>query len=119
MHPRKPPFKHQPEVYRAIVQEHQSNALRMAERLQSCGWTLADAARAAVNWDFRTLAAAIANERVKRGAKPTNLSDGDLAKLRAEIVDATRKSPPPPLRPKKTTRIVRTTPKSPPRADKP
>ena len=109
----KPKFKHPPEVYAAIIAEHGDNPVRMAERLQACGWTLADAAWAAVHWDLRTMAAAVANERAARDAKPTNLSDGDLAKLRAKI-DAAQKPPHSP-RPRRTTRIVRTTPRLTPR----
>lgn len=103
----KPKFKHPPEIYAAIIAEHRDNPVRMAERLQACGWSLADAAWAAVHWDLRTMAAAIANERAERGTKPTSLSDAELAKLGAEI-DAAQKPPHPPRR---TTRIMRTTPK--------
>ena len=109
----KPQAKHPPEVYQAIVQEYHGDPVRMAERLQSCGWGLADAAWAAVHWDLTWLAAAIANERVKRDTKPTNLSEGDLARLRTEIGAAQRPSHTP--RPKRTTRIMRTTPRLPPR----
>lgn len=105
----KPKFRHPPEIYVAIIQEHRDNPVRMAERLQAGGWTMADAAWAAVNWDLRTLAAAVANERAARDTKPTSLSDGDLAKLREEI-DAAQKPPATP-RPRKTTRIMRTTPR--------
>lgn len=109
----KPKFKHPPEIYVAIIKEHRDNAVRMAERLQAFGWTLADAAWAAVNWDLRTLAAAVANERASRDSKLTNLSDDDLAKLRGEIDTAQKPAFSP--RPKRTTRIVRTTPKLTPR----
>ena len=112
----KPQAKHSPEVYQAIVQEHHGDPVRMAERLQSCGWGLADAAWAAVHWDITWLAAAIANERAKRATKPTNLSECDLARLRAEI-GATQKPPHPP-RPKRTARIMRTTPRLPQRPPK-
>lgn len=109
----KPKFRHPPEIYAAIIQEHRDNAVRMAERLQACGWTLADAAWAAVNWDLRTLAAAVANERAARDTKPSNLSDGELTELRDEI-DAGQK-PALSQKPRKTTRIMRTTPKLTPR----
>ena len=112
----KPKFQHPPEVYQAIIHEHRENAVRIGERLMACGWTLADAGWAAANWDLRTLAAAVANERAARDSKPTNLSDGDLAKLKAEI-DAAQKPPPPP-RPRRTTRIIRTTPRLPQRPPK-
>ncbi len=112
----KPKFKHLPEVYQAIIAEHRHSEVRMAERLQACGWTLADAAWAAVNWDLRTMAAAVANERAARDAKPTSLSEGDLAKLRTEIDAAQKPSATP--RPRKTTRIVRTTPSLTPRPPK-
>lgn len=107
----KPKFKHAPEVYHAIIAEHRHSEVRMAERLQACGWTLADAAWAAVNWDLRTMAAAIANERDAHKAKLTHLSDGDLAKLRVEIASAHKPSQ---MRGhRKTTRIMRATPKLP------
>ena len=105
----KPPFRHPQEVYLAIVREHQDNPVRMAERLQACGWTLADAAWAAVHWNPLWLAAAIANERATRGATVTSLSESELMKLRAETGEG-RKLPATP-RPRKTARIMRTTPK--------
>ena len=109
----KPPFQHPPEVYHAIVREHQDNPMRMAERLQACGWTLADAAWAAVHWNPLWLAAAIADERATRDAKVTSLSETELAKLRVEIGEA--KKPAATTRPRKTTRIMRTTPRLTPR----
>ena len=105
----KPKFMHPTLVYQAIIAEHRNSEVKMAERLQSCGWTLADAAWAAVNWDLHTLAAAVANERAARDMKLTNLSDGGLAKLRAEIEAAQE-----PPRPKRTTRIMQIAPKLPP-----
>ena len=108
----KPEFQHPPEIYAAIIQEHRESAVRMGERLMTCGWTLADAGWAAANWELRTLAAAIANERAKRDTKPTNLSDGYLARLRAEI-DAAQEPPPHPPRPRRTTRLMRITPRLP------
>ena len=105
----KPPFQHPPEVYLAIVREHQDNPVRMAERLQACGWTLADAAWAAVHWNLTWLAAAIANERATRAASVTSLSETELAKLRAEIGEG--RKPPATPRLRRTTRIVRATPR--------
>ena len=81
----KPPFRHPPEVYQAIVQEHHDSPVRMAERLQHFGWTLADAAWAAVHWNPLWLAAAVANERATRGASITALSDAQLATRRVKI----------------------------------
>ena len=105
----KPSFQHPPEVYLAIVREHHNNPVRMAERLQACGWTLADAAWAAVHWNLTWLAAAVANERATCGTSITTLSDAQLAKLRAEIDEA--KKPPDTPKPKRTTWIMRTTPR--------
>ena len=56
-----PKFHHPPEIYEAIIQEHRENGLRMGEVLMACGWTIGDAAKAVVNWDRRTRAAAVAN----------------------------------------------------------
>ena len=109
----KPPFRHPQEVYLAIVREHQDNSVRMAERLQACGWTLADAAWAAVHWNPLWLAAAIANERATRGTKITSLSESELAQFRAEIKEG--KKPPAAPRPRKTTWIMRTAPRLTPR----
>ena len=108
-----PPFRHSPEVYLAIVREHQNNPVRMAHRLQHFGWTLADAAWAAVHWNPTWLAAAVANERATRGTSLTTLSDAQLTKLRAEIDEA--KQPPATPRPRRTTQIMRTTPRLTPR----
>lgn len=105
----KPPFRHPPEVYLAIVREHQDNPVRMAERLQACGWTLADAAWAAVHWNPLWLAAAIANERATRATTITNLSETELTKLRAEIGEG--KKPQTIPKPRNTTRIMRITPR--------
>ena len=100
----KPKFEHSAAVYQAIIAEHRDSEMKMAERLRSCGWTLADAAWAAVNWDLRTLAAAIANERARRKSSLTNLSDVNLAKLKVET-EETKKSPLPSPTPRKTNRI--------------
>ncbi len=109
MPPNKPPLRHPPEVLEAIIQEHTGDPVQMACRLHYFGWTLAEAAWAAVHWDLPTLAAAVAKERAARDSKLTNLSDGDLAKLRAEI-DAGQKPAFAP-RLKRTTRIVQTAPR--------
>lgn len=58
-----PKFTRPPAAYEAIVREHQGNTLRMGEFLLACGWTIQEAARAVVEWDLYTLAAAIANEQ--------------------------------------------------------
>ena len=104
-----PKFAHPPEVYQAIIQEHRSSVLRMGEFLMACGWTIGDAGWAAANWDLRTLAAAIVNERAKRSLKPTSLSDSEVADLKKQI--QAEKKATTVLRPKKTTRIVHTTPR--------
>ena len=103
----RPKFAHPPEVYQAIIQEHRSNEVRMGEYLVACGWTLADAAWACVNWDLRTVAAAIANERAKRSLRLTTLSESELAELKKQI--QAEKKATTMLRPKKTTRIVHRT----------
>ena len=105
-----PKFQHPPEIYAAIIQEHRSNGLRMGEVLMACGWRIGDAAKAVVNWDLRTVAAAIANERSKRNVRLTMLSEAEIAELKRQI-QAEKKSTSP-IRPKKTTRIVRTVPRS-------
>ena len=102
----KPKFSHPPEIYLAIIKEHRDCAVRLAERLQACGWAMADAAWAAVNWDLPTLAAAVANERAARDAKITLLSEAEVARLRAQLEGA--KGPPATPPSKKTTRIIRT-----------
>lgn len=99
----KPSFEHPLDVYSAIMHEHRDSPLRMAERLQACGCTLADAAWAAVHWRPIWLAASIANECASRAAKITSLSETNLAKLRAEVG---REKPPATPRPRKATRIV-------------
>ena len=101
-----PRLEHSPEIYEAILQEHRSSPVRMGEFLMACGWTIGDAAWAAVNWEPHTMAAAIANERVRRSLKLTSLSDREVAQLRQQI-QAEKKNTTA-LRPKKTTRIVRT-----------
>ena len=105
-----PKLEHPPEIYEAIVREYHGKDVRMAEVLMACGWTMVDAAWAAVNWDLRTVAAAIANERAKRKVRLTSLSDAELADLKKQI--QTEKKATQPIRPKRTTRIVpRTTPR--------
>ena len=61
-----PKLTHTPEVLAAILQEHRAEPLRLAQSLQSLGWTLADAAWAAVNWSPEHLAEAIASEKQRR-----------------------------------------------------
>ena len=100
----RPKFAHPPEIYQAIIQEHRSSEVRMGEYLVACGWTLADAAWACVNWDLRTVAAAIANERAKRNLRLTTLSESEMAELKKQI--QAEKKATTMLRPKKTTRIV-------------
>lgn len=105
-----PKFEHPEEIYEAIIRENHSRDVRMAEILMSCGWTMVDAAWAAVNWDLRTMAAAIANERTKRKVRLTPLSEAELAELKRQM--QTEKKATQPLRPKRTTRIIpRTTPR--------
>ena len=104
-----PKFTEPPEIYEAIIREHRSNAVRMGEVLMACGWTIGDAAWSAVNWDLRTMAAAIAYERAKRSAKLTLLSEVEVAQLRKEI--QTVKKTTAALRPKKTTRIIHRSPR--------
>ena len=101
-----PKFQHSPEIYEAIIQEHRSNGLRMGEVLMACGWTIGDAAKAVVNWDLQTLAAAVANERVKRNVRLTSLSAAEMAQLKKQI-QVERKTTVT-LQPKRTTRIIRT-----------
>ena len=100
-----PKFEHPPEIYQAILREHRENPVRMGEFLMACGWTIGDAAWAAVNWDLRTLAAAIANERTKRNLKLAPLSDGRVAELDKRIL--AEKKVANTLPPRKTTRIMR------------
>ena len=75
MRPSRPKLNHLPGVYAAIVQEHGAQPLRLAQTLQSLGWSLADAAWAAVHWSPEWLAAAVATEKQGRGIKPPSLSD--------------------------------------------
>ena len=110
----KPKRSHPPEIYQAIIQECGNCNIRLAQHLQSCGWTLADAGWAAASWDLPTLAAALANERATRNIKPTTLSDTEVAKIKTELAaTAATKKATANLRPKKTTRIVRTKPRHP------
>ena len=101
-----PKYQEPPEIYEAIIREHRSNGMRMGEVLIACGWTIGHAAKAVVNWDLRTLAAAIANERAKRGVRPTIFTEAEVAQLKKQI--HTEKKSTVVLRPKKTTRVVRT-----------
>ena len=100
-----PKFEHPPEIYQAILREYRENPVRMGEFLMACGWTIGAAAWAAVNWDLRTLAAAIAIERTKRNLKLTPLPDGKVAELDKRIL--AEKKVVNTLPPRKTTRIVR------------
>ncbi len=68
-----PELRHPPEVYQAIIAEHEGSAERLGARLEQLGWSMAEAAWAAVNWSFTWLAAAIASERERRGMIPTAL----------------------------------------------
>ncbi len=111
-----PKFAHPPEIYQAIIQEHRSSETRMGEYLMACGWTIGDAAWAAVNWDLRTMAAAVANERAKRDLKLTSLAESEIAELKRQIQAEKRATGM--LRPNRTTRIVRTPPRLPPRPPK-
>ena len=88
MRPARPKLHHPPETYAAILREHRDDPMRLAERLQHFGWSLADAAWVAVHWPPLWLAAAVAEARAARDAPP----------------------PPPP---RQTTRIIR---RSPPRS---
>ena len=109
----KPENNHSPEIYEAIIRECGRRPTRLGEHLQACGWTMAAAAWAIVNWDLPTLAAALANERAKRDKKPTTLSEAELAKIRADLAQAKPAVPPP--QSKKTTRIARSLPEPTPR----
>ena len=101
-----PKFQEPPEIYEAIIQEHRSNGMRMGEVLMACGWTIGDAAKAVVNWDLRTLAAAIANERAKRVARRTSLTEAQVTQLEKQI--RAEKITTAGIRPMKTPRSVRT-----------
>ena len=103
MHLRKPKLDLPPEVYAAIVRDHGSDALRLAQSLQSLGWPLVDAARAAATWPLEWIAAAVATEKEKRGIKLHTFSPDALAALRAELA-----AQPPPAdqpKPRRTPRI--------------
>lgn len=104
----RPKLNHPPDVYVAIVKEHGAQPVRMAQTLQSLGWTLADAAWAAVNWTPEWLAAAIATEKQGRGIKLHSLSDDAVAILRAKPSSA---KPPALVKPCQTTRIIHPIPK--------
>ena len=121
MHLPTPKFEHPEEIYQAIIREHRENSIRMGEVLMARGWTMVDAAKAIVQWDLRTLAAAIANERAKRKVRLTSLSEEQLAELKEQV--QAEKTNTAAIRPKKTTRIIRTppklTPRPPKRADEP
>ncbi len=106
----RPKFAHPPEIYQAIYTEFRENPVRMGEYLMACGWTIGDAAWAAVNWDLRAIAATIANERVKRSLKLTSLSEAEIAELKRQI--QAEKKATTMLRPKKTTRIMHHTPRT-------
>jgi hypothetical protein len=110
----KPKFKHSPEVHADIIQANGSDAVRLAHCLQQLGWTLADAAWAAVNWPLTWMAAAIANERDVRGTEAASLLDADWEKLRAEVSGVE----PEPPKPRRTNRIHRT-PRIPDKPKKP
>ena len=116
----KPKLQHPPEVYEAILREHRSDPVRLATFLQACGWSLADAGWAAARWDLAWLAAAVANERAARAVRLTNLSDAELARLKVELEATERRLSPPAssLKPKRTTRLLRSTPRFPPRSPK-
>ena len=101
-----PKFQEPPEIYEAIIREHRSNGMRMGEILMACGWTIGDAAKAVVTWDLRTLAAALAHERAKRNVRLTMLTEVEVAQLRKQIQSEKKSTVA--LRPKKTTRVVRT-----------
>ena len=116
MHLPTPKFEHPEEIYQAIIREHRENSTRMGEVLMACGWTMVDAARAIVQWDLRTLAAAIANERAKRRVRLTSLSEDQMAELKKQT--QAEKKHIAALRPKKTTRIIRTPPRPAPRPPK-
>ena len=75
MRPSRPKLNHRPDVYAASVRAHGAQPLRLAQTLQSLGWSLADAAWAAVHWTPEWLAAAIATEKQGRGNKRPSLSD--------------------------------------------
>ena len=87
----KPKMLHPPEVYAAVVAEHRGDPMMMAQRLEQLGWSPADAAWAAMNWDVALLAAAIVHEREKREQPPTD---------------------PIPPKPRRTNRIRRSPPKN-------
>ena len=101
-----PRFEYPPEVYLAIIREHQDNPHQMGEFLMACGWSIGDAAWAILNWDLRTLAAAIACERAKRKVRLTVLPESDVAEIKRQLQAEKKQTAQP--RPKRTTRIVPT-----------
>jgi hypothetical protein len=52
----KPKFKHSPEVLGDIIKANGSDPVRLAHCLQQLGWSLGDAAWAAVNWPLTWMA---------------------------------------------------------------
>lgn len=101
-----PKFFHPPEVYEAIIREHRESPLRMGEVLMACGWSIGDAAWAAVNWDLRTMAAVVAHERAKRKTGLAFPSEDEAAALEMKIQAEKKPTTAQPSR--KTTRIVPT-----------
>ena len=104
MHLRKPKLDLPSEIYAAIVREHGSDSLRLAQSLQSLGWSLVDAARAAVDWPLEWIAAAVATEKQRRGMKLHTFSPEALAALRVELAGS--QPPADPGRPRKTPRVL-------------
>ncbi len=111
----KPRCCHPPEIYQAIIREGGNSHIRLAQHLQSCGWTLADAGWAAANWDLPTLAAALANERAQRNMRLTTLSDAEVATIKAELAASAATKATGSIQPKRTTRVVRATSRLPAR----
>ena len=100
----KPKSKHSSEVLAEIIKANGSDPVRLAHCLQQLGWSLADAAWAAVNWPLAWLAVAIANERDVRSTEAASLLEADWEKLRAEVSAVV----PEPPKPRKPNRIHRT-----------